>query len=385
VDAIEEAKLTLAPLSDNTINTLKSFLPAAANVKNPVDVLGDALADTYSRALEVVLSDENVDAVISILTPQVITQIPETAEKIVHVSRTNKKPVLACFMGGKRINYGANVLIKNGVPNYPFPERAISSIRSMLNYKIWVDKNKGKIINFDADKKTVRQIIAGIKKSGRNTAGDIEGRRILSAYGIKTVESVFAKDVSECKKFFERTGGSVVMKLVSPDILHKTEAGGVKVGLATPDEVEKGFKEIMESAKRYKKDAVIEGVQIQPLISGGTEVIVGVNKDPQFGHLIMFGLGGIYVELLKDVSFRVIPATDVDAEEMVEEIKTIKMLKGFRNIPERDLAAIKDVLLRISQMCCDFPEIEEMDINPLMVFEKGKGTVAVDARFSFNA
>ncbi len=383
VDAIEGAKLTLATLSDKTINTLKSFLPAAANVKNPVDVLGDALADTYSRALELVLSDQNVDAVISILTPQVITQIPETAEKIVQVSRTNKKPVLACFMGGKRINYGANVLIKNGVPNYPFPERAVSSISSMLNYKRWVDKSKGAIVSFDADKKTVEQIITVIKKSGRKTAGDIEGRQILSAYGIKTVESVFARDVSGCKEYFEKTGSAIVMKIVSPDILHKTEAGGVKVGLATTEEVEKGFKEIMESAKRYKKDAVIEGVQLQPMISGGTEVIVGVNKDPQFGHLLMFGLGGIYVELLKDVSFRVVPVTDVDAEEMLEEIKTIKMLKGFRNIPERDLPAIKDVLLRISQMCCDFPEIAEMDINPLMVLEKGKGAVAVDARFSF--
>lgn len=383
VDAIEGAKLTPAELSEDTRNTLKSFLPAAASANNPVDVLGDALADKYGRALEVVLSDKNVDAVISILSPQVITQIPETAGKVADVSKKGRKPVLACFMGGKKIHYGVKVLMKNGVPNYPFPERAVASLKGMLGYKTWVDKNKGKIISFDADKKTAAQIIAGIKKSGRNTAGDMEGRRILSAYGIKTIESVVAKDVPGCKKYLEKIGGAVVMKLVSPDILHKTEAGGVKVGLATPDEIEKGFKEIMASAKRYKKDAVIEGVQLQPLISGGTEVIVGVNKDPQFGHLLMFGLGGIYVELLKDVSFRVIPVTDADASEMPDEIKASKMLKGFRNIPPGDIDAIKDVLLRISQMCCDFPEIEEMDINPLMVLAKGKGAVAVDARFSF--
>jgi acetate---CoA ligase (ADP-forming) len=383
VDAIEDAGMTPAGLSGGTVKTLKGFLPAAANVNNPVDVLGDALADTYGRALETVLVEKNVDAVITILTPQVITQIPETAEKIAHVSRTSRKPILSCFMGGKRINYGANVLIKNGVPNYPFPERAISSLKSMLAYKRWVDKDRGKTITFDVDKKTVAQIITNIKKSGDKAAGDIEGRQILSAYGIKTVESVVAKDISECKEFFKKTGSPLVMKVVSPDILHKTEAGGVKIGLSTVEEIEKGFKEIMESAKRYKKDAVIEGVQLQPLISGGTEVIVGVNKDPQFGHLLMFGLGGIYVELLKDVSFRVVPTTDVDVTEMIEEIKTIKMLKGFRNIPERDLPAIKDVLLRISQMCCDFPEIEEMDINPLMVLAKGKGSVAVDTRFLF--
>ncbi|HOL22966.1 MAG TPA: acetate--CoA ligase family protein, partial [bacterium] len=196
--------------------------------------------------------------------------------------------------------------------------------------------------------------------------------------------SFLAKNISECKRYFKRIGSPVVMKLVSPDILHKTEAGGVKVGIASVKDIEISFKEIIDSARRYKKDAVIEGVQIQPLISGGTEVIVGVSKDPQFGHLLMFGLGGIYVELLKDVSFRVIPITDIDAVEMIEEIKTSKMLKGFRNIPERDIEAIKDVLLRISQLCMDFQEIEEMDINPLIVFEKGAGVIAVDARFSFN-
>ncbi len=384
IDAIEGAKLAPAPLSEETKSSLKSFLPAAANVNNPVDVLGDALADKYGKALEVVLSDKNVDAVISIVTPQVVTQIPETAEKVVEISKTGKKPVLGCFMGGKRINDGINVLMNNGVPNYLFPERAVSSVKGMLGYKTWVDKNKGQTVSFDADRKTVASVMADIKASGGKTAGDIEGRRILAAYGIKTVESAVAKDVSECKKYFEKYGGAVVMKLVSPDILHKTEAGGVKVGLSSAAEIEKGFSDIMASAKKYKKDAVIEGVQLQPLITGGTEIIIGVNKDPQFGHLLMFGLGGIYVELLKDVSFRVIPITDVDAGEMIEEIRTVKMLKGFRGAAERDVEAIKDVLMRVSQLCSDFPEIEEMDINPLMVMEKGKGAVAVDARFAFN-
>ncbi len=384
MDAIEGTGLTPSVLSEETKNKLKTFLSVASNVNNPVDVLGDALADKYEKSMEALIADKNVDAIIAIVTPQVVTQIPETAEKVVELSKGSAKTVIGCFMGGKRINDGVNVLMKNGVPNYPFPERAVSSLKGMLRHKRWVDKDKGKIVTFDTDKTTVAGIIAEIKKSGRNTAGDIEGRKILSAYGIRTVESVLAKDASGCKEYFNKTGGAVVMKLVSPDILHKTEAGGVKVGLATSEEVEKGFREIMASAKRYKKDAVIEGVQLQPLISGGTEVIVGVNKDPQFGHLLMFGLGGIYVELLKDVSFRVIPVTDVDADEMPEEIKTSKMLRGFRGAPPRDMEAVKDVLLRISQLCCDFPEIAEMDINPLMVMEKGKGAVAVDARFAFN-
>ena len=385
VDAIESQGLAPAVLSDKTRESLRGFLSPAANVNNPVDVLGDALADKYGKALDIVLSEKSVDGVISILTPQVITQIPETAEVIVQKSGMHKKPVLGCFMGGKRINEGVDILMKNGIPNYPFPERAVTALKGMLGYKRWVDKNKGRVINFDADRKTVAGIIDRIRKSGRTTAGDIEGREILSSYGIRTVESFLARDAAECVRYFKKTGGAVVMKLVSPDILHKTEAGGVKVGLSSAGEIEKGFKDIVESAKKYKKDAAIEGVQIQPLISGGTEVIVGVKKDPQFNHLLMFGLGGIYVELLKDVSFRVIPVTDADAEEMIGGIKTARMLKGFRSITERDTAAIKDVLLRVSQMCCDFPDIGEMDINPLIVLEKGKGAIAVDARFSFSS
>ncbi len=384
VDAIEAQGLSPAVLSENAKDALKSFLSPAANVNNPVDVLGDALADKYEKAMEIVLSEKNVDAVIAIVTPQVITQIPETAEAAVQAAAVHRKPVLGCFMGGKRINEGVDILMKKGIPNYPFPERAVSALKGMLEHKTWIGKNKGQVIDFPADRKTAAEIINNVKKSGMTTAGDIEGRQILSAYGIKTVNSILAKDAAECVKYFKKAGGAVVMKLVSPDILHKTEAGGVKVGLASAGEIEKGFEEIIASAKKYKKDAVIEGVQIQPLISGGTEVIVGVKKDPQFNHLLMFGLGGIYVELLKDVSFRVIPVTDADAEEMIGEIKTVRMLKGFRSITERDTGAIKDVLMKVSQLCRDFPEIEEMDINPLIVLEKGKGAVAVDARFAFS-
>ncbi|MCM8830245.1 MAG: acetate--CoA ligase [Candidatus Omnitrophica bacterium] len=383
-DAIEAEGLRPALISEKTKALLREFLPPSANINNPVDILGDGLADRYKKAMDVVLADENVDAVVAILTPQVVTQVSESAEQISEAAKKHKKPVVASFMGGKRVEEGIEILMKRGVPNYPFPERAVSSIRAMVNYKEWKEKKKGEIKIFDVDKGKVEKIIESLKSSGRKTAGDIEGREVLASYGINTVNSFLTKNISECKRYFKKIGSPVVMKLVSPDILHKTEAGGVKVGIDSFKGAETAFKEIIESAKRYKKDAVIEGVQLQPFIQGGTEVIVGVNKDPQFGHILMFGLGGIYVELIKDVSFRVIPVTDIDAGEMVEEIKTAKMLKGFRNIPERDINAIKNVLLRVSQLCMDFPEIEEMDINPLIVLEKGKGTIAVDARFSFN-
>ena len=277
---------------------------------------------------------------------------------------------------------GIGVLMKKGVPNYPFPERAVSSLKSMHDYYLWRTKDSGKPAHFQVDRAAAAAVMEEAKKEGRKTMGDIEGTKILDCYGIKTVKSFLAGDGAGCRDIIKKTGLPVVMKLVSPDILHKTEAGGVRVGVQTVEEAEKTFKEIISSARAYSKDAKIEGVQIQPLISNGVEVIVGVNKDSQFGHLLMFGLGGIYVELLRDVSFRVVPINSGDAEEMVNGIKTVRMLKGFRNIPERDMDAIKEVLLRISQLCVDFPEITEMDINPLMVMEKGKGAVAVDARFA---
>jgi len=382
VDAVEEKKMSMSEISAEAKQHLKEFLSPAANVNNPVDVLGDALADKYGKAMEIVLTEKKVDAVMAILTPQVVTQIPETAEKVVSIGRKYQKPIVGCFMGGHRMEEGIQVLMKKGIPNYPFPERAVASLKSMYDYYRWCTTNRGKIVDFEVDRQTVENLFKDVKKQGRNTVGDIEGREILDCYGIKTVKSFIAKEVHECKSVIEKTGVPVVMKLVSPDILHKTEAGGVKIAVKTVAEAEKAFEEIIASVKKYKKDAVIEGIQIQPMISEAIEVIVGVSKDDQFGHLLMFGLGGIYVELLGDVTFRVVPISDMDAKEMVNGIKTVQMLKGFRNIPERDVDGITDVLLRVSQLCMDFPEISEMDINPLMVMEKGKGVIAVDARFA---
>ncbi|HNS32740.1 MAG TPA: acetate--CoA ligase family protein [bacterium] len=382
VDAVEDSSMTMSEISLEAKQELKTFLSPAASVNNPVDVLGDALADTYGKAMEIVLKEKKTDAVLAVLTPQVVTQIPETAEKAASIYKKYKKPVFGCFMGGHRMDEGIKVLMKRGIPNYLFPERAVSSMKSMYDYYTWQTTDRGNLANFKVEKQAVEKMIGEAKKEGRKTMGDIEGRSILDCYGINTVKSLVAKGVEECKPIISKTGLPVVMKLVSPDILHKTEAGGVKVGINSLEDAEKAFRDILRSARAYKKDAKIEGVQLQPMVSGGVEVIVGVMKDAQFGHLLMFGLGGIYVELLKDVSFRVVPVSDMDAKGMVNGIKTVKMLKGFRNIPERDTDAIVDVLLRVSQLCSDFPEISEMDINPLMVMEKGKGAIAVDARFA---
>lgn len=382
VDMIEEKGLLLSRFSEKTINLLKKYLPPVSNINNPVDILGDAKADRYEKAIEAVLSDENVDGIIVILTPQIVTQPYETAQSIVRTSKKYEKCVISCFMGGKRVEEGIKILKENGIPNYPTPERAVIALKGMDDYRRFRESNlKGRFIEFDVNKEKVREKIENLKRSKTKIIGDIEGREILFLYGINVVSSFIAKNEEECENFLKRNEGNFVMKLISPDIIHKTEAGGVKIGIKSPEEAKKAFKEIIDSARKYKPDAKIVGVQIQKMIEKGIEVIIGVSKDVQFGHLIMFGLGGIYVEILKDVSFRIAPLTDIDADEMVNEIKSAKILKGYRNIPECNTEKIKETILKISQLVCDFPEIKEMDINPLIVNERD--AIAVDVRFVF--
>jgi len=382
VDAIEKNGLHLAEISEKTQEKLKSFLPTAANTNNPVDALGDVNAENYGKALDVVLSDESVDGVICILTPQVVTQVKETADKIIEISRKFDKTVLGCFMGGVRMEEGIKKLGEGKIPNYPFPERCVFSLKRMFDYRKYLERGKEEMKIFKVEKEKVKEKIMEMKEKGIKIAGDIEGREILSLYGINTISSFVVKDISEGKEIFKKISAPVVMKLVSPDIIHKTEAGGVKVGIKTEEEFENAYKEIIKSAREYKKDARIEGIQIQQYIEGGVEVIVGVNRDVQFGHLIMFGLGGIYVELFKDVSFSLAPVTEKEVEEMINQVKASRLFKGFRNIPPADTEKIKETILRISQLVSDFPEIKEMDINPLIV--KEKEVVAVDVRFGFD-
>lgn len=382
VDMIEEIGFKLAEFSNQTIEKLKKFLPPASNVHNPVDVLGDAQADRYEKAIECVISDEKVDGIIIILTPQVTTQIKETAECVVKMSKKYNKPIICSFIGGKRVEDGIKILKENKIPNYFSPERGIISLKATYDYsKILEEKEKGIFQRYKVEKEKVREKIEYFKENKLKVIGDMESREILSLYGINVIDSFFAKNENECEKFLKENEGVYVMKLVSSDIIHKTEAGGIKLNIKSPIEGKKAFLDIINSAKEYKPDAQIFGVQIQPMIKDGIEVIIGVNKDVQFGHLIMFGLGGIYVELLKDVSFRIIPITDIDAENMINEIKTSKILKGFRNIPKMDINSLKEVLLKISQLISDFPVIKEMDINPLIV--KENTCIAVDVRFSF--
>lgn len=379
-DALESSGLKLAQLAKETIEHLQAHLPAAANTYNPIDVLGDALADRYALAIEAALQDPNVDGLIVILTPQVMTRIEETARQIGRLAKLYDKPVVGCFMGEAKVSPGVRILTEESVPNYPFPERAAGALRAMYDYRRWLERPALEIEEFGVNREAVRRTFARVREEGRLTLGDAEARTIAEAYGLRVPRSKVAANADEAVQYAEEIGYPVVMKIASPDILHKSDIGGIKVGVMGAANVRDAFDLLIYRATRYMPDAQIWGVQVQEMVTGAKEIIIGMSRDPQFGPMIMFGLGGIYVEVLKDVTFRIAPLSELEAREMIGEIRSYHLLQGVRGERSSDIDAIVDCILRTSQLVTDFPEIVELDINPLLVREAGAGSVAVDVR-----
>jgi len=379
-DALERNGLVLAELHPETERALAVFLPAAASTHNPVDVLGDARADRYSQALKVVLRDPGVDGVVVILTPQTSTEIVATAEAVVAADRTSDKPVMAVWMGEQEVGAGRRIFSQCRVPSYPFPERAVGALGAMYRYGQWRKEPEVAIESFDVDRDAVAALLAQIRAEGRQAIGDAEAQTILKAYGITTPQSSVAETPEEAIAYCEQIGYPVVLKIASPDILHKSDVGGIIVGVQNADEVREGFATLIQRAKEHRPDATLWGVQVQEMVRDAREIIIGMNRDPQFGPLVMFGLGGIYVEVLKDVAFRVAPMSAPQARQMVESIRAYALLTGVRGQAPSDLDAIVDTILRVSQLVTDFDEIAELDINPLLVRDEGQGAVAVDMR-----
>lgn len=380
-DACERFKIDLAELSGDTINKLRESLPPVAGFFNPVDVIGDARADRYDAAVNTVLADPNVNGALVILTPQAMTEADKTAEIVVRASKTGK-PVIASFMGEASIKTANETLRNGGVPNYPFPERGVKSFATMVRYSRWLKEPDPVIASFDVNREKVRDIFASMKEEGRLELGEKEAREVIKAYGFRIPKAMLARTSEEAAIVAKGIGFPVVMKIASPDILHKTEVGGVRVGLASEEEVERAFLEITSNASRLMPKALIWGVSIQEMVKKGKEVIVGMSKDHSFGPMLMFGLGGIYVEVLKDVSFRIAPAGKTDIERMISEIRSYPLLKGVRGEAPADTDALVEAIQRLSQLVTDFPEIIEMDINPLVVLPKGEGIIAIDARLT---
>ncbi len=383
-DACDLRGLEIAQFTSETTEYLKTNLPPAASVNNPIDALGTAQPEDYELCIEASLKDENVDSVLVLLTPQAMTKVTDTAKVIVDAHKKHPdKPLIAVFMGGNSMVYPRIVLTSGRIPVFDFPERAVHALSELYKYTVSRDRLKDETIpKFKVDMKRVEKIIADVRKDKRRVLLGSEAHAIAEAYDIPVARIRLAINSEEAKTLAEELGYPVVLKIASPDIIHKSDIGGIKVGINTPEEVEAHFNQILENAKKHMPDAKIYGVDVQEMADKGKELIIGCSRDVQFGPLIMFGTGGIYVNFLKDISFRLAPMTRSDASELIMETKIGKLLSGVRGEAPSDIEAIQDTILKISQLVTDFEEIVELDINPAFGYELGKGVSAVDVKIT---
>jgi len=380
-DAAIRHGLQIATFSEATKEKLKQELPPAASINNPVDVIGDAKHERYAAAIRHILMDEGVDGAIVILTPQAMTDILETAEIVPPVARDVDKPVLCSFMGIVDVSEGTRYLENHGIPNYAFPEAAVRSMATMAFYGNLLSLGRREVRRVAADRDTAAAII-GKKLGDRDSyyMSEKEANELLQCYGFPVLKSILLKDVSDVDESADEILFPAAMKISSPDIVHKFDAGGVRLKVKTKEEAREAFCEIIENVKKFKPTAKIDGVIIERMAKGGVEVILGAARDAKFGPLCMFGLGGTFVEAMKDVTFRLAPMWEISAEIMIRTIKAYRILKGVRGAPPCDIDSIRDCILRLSQMVSEHPEIAELDINPLIVYPEGEGCVVADSR-----
>jgi acetyltransferase len=380
-DAAIRHNLKIATLSEETKQKLKKELPPTASIENPVDVIGDATHKRYEAAIRHVLMDDGVDGAIVILSPQAMTDIMETAEIVPRVAKKIDKPVLCSFMGIVDVSEGIKYLEKNGIPNYPFPEAAVRSMSSMAFYGNLLTLEKRRVRRVAADRDTAAVVIKD-KLTGKDSyyMSEKEANEILQCYGFPVLKSILLKDVSQIDEAAKEFVFPIAMKISSPDIVHKFDMGGVRLKIKSKEEARKAFEDIIANAKKFKPSAKIDGVIMERMAKGGVEIILGAVRDSKFGPICMFGLGGTLVEAIKDVTFRLAPMWEISAEIMIRTIKAYNILKGVRGAPPSDVDAIKDCILRLSQMLTDHPEIAELDINPLIVYPEGQGCVVADSR-----
>ncbi|MEW6109387.1 MAG: acetate--CoA ligase alpha subunit [Nitrospirota bacterium] len=377
-DTAEKLGIDLPQLSRDTINALAPLMPKNASLYNPVDIIGDATSERYAAALDNVFNDPNIDGFLIILTPQAMINVEDTARVVIETSRKSPKPFITSFMGEARVRSSVELLKSSSIPNFSYPEPAVNAFRRLYDYASWKKKAEPGEAGIDADREYVLKKITRALSLDKLQFAEDESREILSCYGFEFPEKYLATAPKDASSAASKIGFPVVMKISSPDILHKTDIGGVKVGINSKKEAEDAFTELTLNAKRFMPSAFINGVTVYRMVPKGKEVILGITYDRTFGHMIMFGLGGIYVEILRDVSFRIAPVGYADAMEMITEIRTFPLLKGARGKKPADIDSIADSIIRLSNLASDFPVIQELDINPLVVFEKG--SIALDAR-----
>ena len=381
-DALATQGLDLVDLDRATVKKLKPLFPEEASIRNPLDMIASATAADYRTALDALLTDPNVDSAIAIFVPPLGVRQEDVAESIVAVApRHPARPVLAVLMGRDGLPQGRAELHRAGIPAYIFPESAARGLAALRRHREWVDRVAPGATAFPVDQSVAARALAtarGRGGSGPVKLGEIEALELLAAYGIPVARARLARDPREAARIAGELGFPIALKIVSPDIVHKTDVGGVRLGLATAGEVAEAAAEMLEAVARGAPGATVAGILVQAMIGGGRETIVGVSRDPSFGPLVMFGLGGVFVEALRDVAFRIAPIHALDAQDMVRGLRGVALLDGIRGAPPVDFAALTDVLLRVSQLAIDHPEIAELDVNPLLAFPDG--VTAVDAR-----
>lgn len=380
-DAVEKAGLEVATLGTNITTALREKLPSAASTGNPIDVLGDADPERYVAAINAAQEDDSVDAIIVILTPQAMTKPAETARAIA-LNLSGEKPVFASFMGGEGVMPGRRELGAAGLPDYDSPERAVNSLKAMYEYANWKQRPPRIVTRFPVNRRRVERIITRHQRTGRLQLGEVKAKSILDAYGFRVPEGQLASSSQEAIEIAKRVGFPAAMKIVSPDVVHKTDLGGVRLNLSTVEQVRDAYDLMILRITERAPKARIVGVYVEKMMDPGLEIIIGMTRDRQFGPMLMFGLGGIFVEVMKDVTFHLAPITSGEALQMLLSTRSYEILEGKRGQQGVDLEAIANGLQRISQLTTDFPQIEELDINPFIVGAVGAEPVVADARMT---
>ncbi len=379
-DAVVEHNMEMAELYEQTKTTLRSFLPAAASVKNPVDMIASAPLEHYKQALQTVLADDGVDMVVVIYLPFLGLKDIDVAKAIMEIKAQNpSKPVVGVFMTTQDFFQKISEMEVN-IPFFMFGEQAVEGLNRLNQQRQWIARPEGKFPEYKVDAAKVKSVFSSVLAEGREQLTTGESLAVLSAYGIRVCKDGEAKNLDEAIALADRIGYPVVMKLNSKKISHKTDVGGVRVGIENADQLRAEYTDMVNKLEAKNLLDGMEGVIIQEMVKSDREMVCGIATDPQYGPMMMFGLGGVFVEVMKDVSFRLAPLSDQDALEMIRSVKAYKLLEGARGSVPADIEQIKEILLRLSQLVSDFPFVDELDINPLMISSKDGEPIAVDGR-----
>lgn len=380
-DSLVSVGLDVPRLGDKTQKRLREVLVEEATTTNPVDMTAHGNPAAYEATIRAVLNDTRVDSCLIIFVPPAMVDELDIAKTILKVAKRQKrKTILSCFLGSTEESPGFNLLTTSGVPAYLFPESAAKALSSMFAYGKYLQRDRGRVRSFRVGREKVEQIFETCERESRSRLSEVEVLEVLRSYGFSLAKYGVAGSLDEAKEIADEIGYPVALKAMSPQIIHKSDFGGIALDIENDKELSDKFRAITKRIERSKFP--ISGYLLQEYVTEGKEIIIGMKNDPKFGPLIMFGLGGIYVEILKDVAFRLTPLTDAEAERMIMSIRGYPLLTGVRGEKPSDTNIIIDHLQRVSQMVNDFHRIEELDINPMMVFGKGKGARIVDARMA---